>query len=295
MVYVFKGGQGNIMKVMTTKEEVRSQIREWRSKGLTIGLCPTMGSLHDGHLSLMRASKSENDKTVVSVFINPIQFGPSEDLDTYPKNFERDCELMAEVGVDLVFHPDPAEMYGEDFCTFVDMDRLTGTLCGQSRPVMFRGVCTVLTKLMHIIAPDKMYMGKKDAQQLAVVKRLAIDLDFDTQIIGCPTIREDDGLAKSSRNTYLSPDQRADAGIIPASLRLAQQLITGGERNSQIIRTQITDLLLTKPVRIDYVEIVDGMTMQPVDEIKKGDLVAIAVFIGDTRLIDNFTVGDSDI
>lgn len=283
------------MKIMTTKEEIRSQVRLWNSKGLSIGLCPTMGSLHEGHLSLMRLSKAENDMTVVSVFINPIQFGPSEDLDTYPKNFERDCELMEEVGVDLVFHPDPDEMYGEDFCTFVDMDRLTGTLCGQSRPVMFRGVCTVLTKLMHIVTPDRMYMGKKDAQQLAVVKRLAADLDFDTQIIGCPTIREDDGLAKSSRNTYLSPGQRADAGIIPASLRLARQLIDEGERDSQTIREKITSHLLTKPVRIDYVEVVDGMTMQPVDEIKKGDLVAVAVFIGDTRLIDNFTVGDGDI
>ncbi|MBQ6496011.1 MAG: pantoate--beta-alanine ligase [Firmicutes bacterium] len=281
------------MIIAKTIDEARAQIRLWKAEGCTIGLCPTMGYLHEGHLSLMRASKRDNDKTVASVFVNPMQFGPAEDLAKYPRDLERDCALMDDEGVDMVFAPDPSEMYDDDFCSFVDMSVVSEGLCGKSRPVMFRGVCTVLTKLIHIISPDRMYMGKKDAQQLAVVRRMVRDLNFDLEVIGCPTVREEDGLAKSSRNSYLSPEERAAARVLSRALRMAQDAITAGQTSSAAVTAIIKTKLVNEPLAdIDYVEIVDGLSMQPVDTLREGDLVAIAVRIGTTRLIDNFIVGD---
>lgn len=277
-------------------DEARQIVWQWKAEGLTIGLCPTMGYLHEGHLSLMRASKKDNDRTVASVFVNPMQFGPTEDLAKYPRDFERDCEMLQAEGVDMVFAPEASEMYDEDFCTFVDMTVVSETLCGKSRPVMFRGVCTVLTKLINIIYPNRMYMGKKDGQQLAVVQRMVRDLNFNIEVIGCPTVREDDGLAKSSRNKYLSDADRKAARILPQSLRMAQNAIAAGQRSSAAIIALIKTKIVSEPTaEIDYVEVVDGLTMQPKDQIEDGDLVAIAVRIGDTRLIDNFTVGDPPI
>ena len=274
-------------------EEVREQIQKWKAEGLTVGLCPTMGYLHEGHLSLIDASRNDNDRTVATIFVNPMQFGPTEDLAKYPRDFERDCAMLEEEGCDMVFAPEDSEMYAEDFCTFVDMTGVSEGLCGASRPVMFRGVCTVLTKLINIIHPNKMYLGKKDAQQLAVVRRMVRDVDFDLEVVGCPTVREEDGLAKSSRNTYLNEEERIAARKLSRSLRAAQDAIAAGENSSEKLKAIITEGLSDEPLfKIDYVEAVDGLTMKPVDKVKDGDLIAIAVWDSTTRLIDNFLVGD---
>lgn len=281
------------MIIVKTIEQTREVVRGWKAEGKTVGLCPTMGYLHEGHLSLMTASKKDNDKTVATVFVNPMQFGPTEDLAKYPRDLERDCRMMEAEGVDMVFAPEAEEMYADDFCTFVDMTGVSEGLCGRSRPVMFRGVCTVLTKLINIVCPDRMYLGKKDAQQLAVVRRMVRDLDFDLEVVGCPTVREEDGLAKSSRNTYMNPEQRQASRVLSRSLRAAQDAIAGGQTDSGQLTRLITEKLKEEPMSdIDYVEIVDGLSMQPVEKVRDGDLVAIAVRIGTTRLIDNFIVGD---
>ena len=222
-----------------------------------------------------------------------MQFGPTEDLAKYPRDFERDCRMLEAEGVDMVFAPEPSEMYLDDFCTFVDMTVVSEGLCGRSRPVMFRGVCTVLTKLINIIYPNKMYMGKKDAQQLAVVRRMVRDLNFNLEVVGCPTVREEDGLAKSSRNSYLNPEERKAARVLSRALRMAQETIAAGQTSSASIIALIKTVLVNEPMAdIDYVEVVDGLSMQPIDTLREGDLVAIAVRIGTTRLIDNFIVGD---
>ena len=281
------------MIITRTIEEARTCVRQWKAEGKTIGLCPTMGYLHEGHLSLMAASKKDNDITMASVFVNPMQFGPAEDLAKYPRDFERDCRMLEAEGVDMVFAPEAGEMYAEDFCTFVDMTGVSEGLCGRSRPVMFRGVCTVLTKLINILSPDRMYLGKKDAQQVAVVRRMVRDLDFPLEVVGCPTIREEDGLAKSSRNSYLSPEQRLASRVLSRTLRKAQEKIAGGETGAETLIVFMKEELSKEPMSdIDYVEIVDGLTMKPVRTLHEGDLVAMAVRIGSTRLIDNFTVGD---
>ena len=196
------------MKIVETIKEVREQVKEWKKQGLTVGLVPTMGYLHEGHRSLMEAARKNNDKVVVSIFVNPMQFGPTEDLAEYPRDLDHDAALCEGVGVDLIFHPEPEEMYMDDFCSFVDMTGLTEGLCGKTRPIHFRGVCTVVTKLFHIVTPDNAYFGQKDGQQLAVIRRMVRDLNMDIQIVGCPIVREEDGLAKSSRNTYLSKEER---------------------------------------------------------------------------------------
>ena len=281
------------MYIAKTIEEARSRVHEWKAEGLTIGLCPTMGYLHEGHLSLMRASKADNDRTVASVFVNPMQFGPTEDLAKYPRDLERDCSMLEAEGVDMVFAPEPEEMYLPDFCTFVDMTVVSEGLCGRSRPVMFRGVCTVLTKLINIIYPNRMYMGKKDAQQLAVVRRMVRDLNFNLEVVGCPTVREEDGLAKSSRNTYLAPEERRAARVLSRALRRAQEAYAAGETDSARLIGLMQEEFDAEPMaEVDYVEIVDGLSMQPVEQISEGDLVAVAVRIGSTRLIDNFIAGD---
>lgn len=277
------------MKVSTTIAEVRSQVKEWKRQGLSVGLVPTMGYLHEGHQSLIARAARENDRVVVSVFVNPIQFGPSEDLESYPRDFERDCTLCEKTGADLVFHPEASEMYTEDFCTYVDMDRLTKGLCGASRPVHFRGVCTVVSKLFHIVTPDRAYFGQKDAQQLAVIKRMVRDLSMDVEIVGCPIIREPDGLAKSSRNTYLSPQERRAAVVLSRALAEGRKALAEGERSAQAITGIIRGVLESEPLaQPEYVELVDWETLEPVETADRPVLVAIAVRIGTTRLIDNF-------
>lgn len=277
------------MKIAYTVKEVREQVKAWREEGLTVGLVPTMGYLHEGHASLMKKAVEQNDRVVASVFLNPMQFGPTEDLEAYPRDFGQDCKLCDSIGVDMVFHPEPEEMYAPDFCTCVDMDVLSKTLCGKSRPIHFRGVCTVVTKLFNIVTPDRAYFGQKDAQQLAIIRRMVRDLNMDIEIIGCPIIREEDGLAKSSRNTYLNEQERQAALILSKAIFLGQKMVEEGERDAATVKKAMTELIESEPfAKIDYVEVVDGLSMQPVDTYKKPTLTAMAVYIGKTRLIDNF-------
>lgn len=279
------------MDICYTIKDVRERVNAWKREGLTVGFVPTMGYLHEGHKSLMEAARANNDKVVVSVFVNPMQFGPNEDLESYPRDFEKDSALCESVGVDLIFHPEPEEMYADGFCSYVDMNGLTTELCGKSRPIHFRGVQTVVLKLFNIVKPDRAYFGQKDAQQLAVIKRMVKDLNVDTEIVGCPIVREADGLAKSSRNTYLNPDERKAALILSRSLKLGRELIENGETDSNAVIKAITDSINTEPLaKIDYVDVVDFDTITPVDRIGKSVLVAIAVYIGKTRLIDNFII-----
>lgn len=282
------------MKICSEIAQVRQQTGEWKKEGLSIGFVPTMGYLHEGHKSLIDAARKENDRVAVSIFVNPMQFGPNEDLASYPRDFEKDAKLCGEAGVDLIFHPKPEEMYAPDFCSYVDMNGLTGELCGKSRPVHFRGVQTVVLKLFHIVTPDRAYFGQKDAQQLAVVKRMVRDLNVGTEIIGCPIVREADGLAKSSRNTYLNEKERQAALVLSKSLRTGKALADAGEKSAAVIRQAIVEEIEKEPMaRIDYVDVVDFDTITPVERLdeKNGSvLVAIAVFIGKTRLIDNFIV-----
>ena len=276
------------MQVTTTVEETRKLVKNWKKEGKTVGLVPTMGFLHEGHASLIRRCREENDIVVVSDFVNPTQFGPTEDLEAYPRDFKRDSELCESLGADLIFHPEPKDMY-HDPHAYVSIDTLSDTLCGKTRPIHFKGVCTVVSKLFNIVAPDRAYFGQKDAQQLAVIKRMVKDLNVDTEIIGCPIIREEDGLAKSSRNTYLSEDERQAALVLSRSLKIGKQLVEDGEKSAKAIKDAITAEINKEPLaRIDYVDVVDFETITPVDEIKGTTLVAIAVYIGKTRLIDNF-------
>lgn len=278
------------MKIAYTVKEVRQQVKEWKKQGLSVGFAPTMGYLHEGHASLMKRGKSECDRMVVSVFLNPMQFGPTEDLAAYPRDFERDCKLCEEMGVDMVFHPEPEEMYSKHFCSYVDMSVLTEDLCGKTRPVHFRGVCTVCNKLFNIVQPDKAFFGEKDAQQLAIIKRMVEDLNMDLEIVGCPIIREEDGLAKSSRNTYLNEEERKAALILSQSIFLGKKMVEEGERDAKKVVDAMTAKIETEPMaHIDYVKVVDGITMQPVEKIEGPIVTAIAVYINDTaRLIDNF-------
>lgn len=276
------------MKISGSIKETRDMVKEWKAQGLSVALVPTMGYLHEGHKSLMERARKENDKVVVSIFVNPMQFGPNEDLDAYPRDLERDSKICEAAGVDWIFHPEVSEMYGPDFHGFVDMTVLPEKLCGASRPVHFKGVQTVVTKLFHIIPAQRAYFGQKDAQQLAIIRRMVIDLDFDIEIIGCPIIREEDGLAKSSRNTYLSEEERRQAVILNESLNDAMQAIEAGEKDAAKVKEIITAKLSTCPLaKIDYVEVVSFDNIQPIEKIEGAVLIAIAVYIGTTRLIDN--------
>ena len=278
------------MNITGKISEVREAVKAWKAQGLKVGLVPTMGYLHEGHKSLIERAVKENDRVVVSVFVNPIQFGPTEDLESYPRDLERASKLCEEAGASLIFHPKKEEMYFDDFCTYVDMDGLTKGLCGKTRPIHFRGVCTVVSKLFNIVTPDRAYFGEKDAQQLAVIKRMVRDLSFGIEIVGCPIIREEDGLAKSSRNTYLSPEERKAAVILSKSLELGKKALESGERDAKKVIEIISNNIKTeKLARIDYVDIVDSITVEEVQNIEKSVLVAMAVYIGKTRLIDNFT------
>lgn len=278
------------MRVLERINDVRSIVKEWKAQGLKVGFVPTMGYLHEGHESLIKKATDENDKVVVSIFVNPIQFGPKEDLSTYPRDLEQDSKICERAGVSIIFQPKNEEIYFEDFSTYVDMKEVTSGLCGKSRPTHFRGVCTIVTKLFNIVSPHRAYFGEKDAQQLAVIKRMVRDLNIDIEIIGYPIVREEDGLAKSSRNIYLSKAEREAAIILNKSLKVAKEKIEQGERSSEKIIKIVKDIIESeKLAKIDYIEVVDSFSMESVDKIENSILVAIAVFIGKTRLIDNFT------
>ena len=278
------------MKIVKTINEVRETIKDWKKQGCTIGFVPTMGYLHEGHQSLIHAA-GENDKVVVSIFVNPIQFGPNEDFASYPRDLDRDAEKCREAGADLIFAPEASEMYEPDFCTFVDMNGLTDELCGKSRPGHFRGVCTVVSKLFNIVTPDKAYFGQKDAQQLAVIRRMTRDLSIGTEIVGCPIIRENDGLAKSSRNTYLNADERKAALCLSRSLEIGKKMIADGETDVKTIISAIKAEIEKEPLaKIDYVEMVDFNQLETLEKVQKPLLCAMAVYIGKTRLIDNFII-----
>ena len=276
------------MQVTKTVEETRKQIKAWKKEGKTIGLVPTMGFLHEGHASLIKKCREQNDIVVVSDFVNPTQFGPTEDLEAYPRDFERDSKLCESLGTDLIFCPEPSEMY-HDPHAFVSIDTLSETLCGKTRPIHFKGVCTVVTKLFHIVAPDRAYFGQKDAQQLAVIRRMVRDLNFNLEVIGCPIIREDDGLAKSSRNTYLSKEERKAAVILHKGLLRGEELVKAGEKSAATVKQAITEIIEPEPLaKIDYVEIVNFDNIETIETIDGSILAAVAVYIGKTRLIDNF-------
>lgn len=277
------------MKIAYTVEDVKSQVRQWKKEGLTVGLVPTMGYLHEGHESLIKRAVAENDRVVVSVFLNPTQFAPNEDLASYPRDFEADTKLCEGAGAALVFHPEPSEMYAEDACTFVDMTAVTKELCGKSRPIHFRGVCTVVNKLMNISMADRAYFGQKDAQQLAVIRRMVRDLNMNVEVVGCPIVREADGLAKSSRNTYLSEEERKAGLVLSQAVKLGQKLVAEGEKSAAAVTGAMSELISAEPLaKIDYVSMVSWDSIEPVETIEGPVLVAMAVYIGKTRLIDNF-------
>ena len=277
------------MKIAYTVEDVKSQVRQWKKEGFTVGLVPTMGYLHEGHESLIKRAVAENDRVVVSVFLNPTQFAPNEDLASYPRDFEADTKLCERAGAALVFHPEPSEMYAEDACTFVDMTAVTKELCGKSRPIHFRGVCTVVNKLMNISMADRAYFGQKDAQQLAVIRRMVRDLNMNVEVVGCPIIREADGLAKSSRNTYLSEEERKAGLVLSQAVKLGQKLVAEGEKSAAAVTGAMSELISAEPLaKIDYVSMVSWDSIEPVETIEGPVLVAMAVYIGKTRLIDNF-------
>ncbi len=280
------------MNVATTVQQVREQVRAWKKAGLTVGLIPTMGYLHEGHASLIKASVSRCDRTVVSVFVNPTQFGPNEDLESYPRDFDRDSALCASLNADLVFHPEVSEMYAEDAATYVEiLSDMPKQLCGKTRPIHFRGVCTVVAKLFNIVQPDRAFFGEKDAQQLAVIRKMVRDMSYGIEIVGCPIIREPDGLAKSSRNTYLNAEERKAALCLSRAVGLGKRMVLDGERDARCVVNAMTNLIMQEPLaKIDYVQAVDGVTMEPTDDIYQDVLVAMAVYIGKTRLIDNFSV-----
>ncbi|SES83369.1 pantoate--beta-alanine ligase [[Clostridium] polysaccharolyticum] len=276
------------MKVVKTIQEVKDAVQVWRAEGQDIALVPTMGFLHNGHKSLMDKARKENDKVVVSIFVNPIQFGPNEDFATYPRDLEHDRAVCEAAGVDLVFAPEKEEMYKDGFCSFVGMNVLTEELCGKSRPCHFQGVCTVVSKLFNIVTPDRAYFGQKDAQQLAIIKRMVLDLNMNVKVIGCPIIREADGLAMSSRNTYLSAEERKAALILSQTLDLAEKMAKEGGYDAKSLLNALKKNIEAEPLaRIDYVEAVNVLTMKPVEELSESTLVAMAVYIGKTRLIDN--------
>lgn len=282
------------MKIITTVSELKAEIMSWKKDGFSIGLVPTMGFLHEGHQSLIRKAVSENDRTVVSIFVNPTQFGPNEDFESYPRDLNKDAAMCDANGVSAVFAPAVSEMYHRDAFTFVDVAFLTEPLCGRKRPGHFRGVCTVVSKLFNLTKADRAYFGEKDAQQLAVVKRMARDLNFDIEIKGCPIVREEDGLAKSSRNTYLKEKERAAALVLSKSLFHARDFLLspeGKDAKAKDVIGMMTAEIMSEPMaRIDYIEIVDSENLRDADELKGNILIALAVFIGTTRLIDNISL-----
>lgn len=273
------------MRIIRDKAEMRTLAIREKAAGRSIGFVPTMGALHQGHASLVCAAVDRDDVPVASIFVNPAQFAPHEDLDTYPRPFEDDCALLDALGVEILYAPDAASMYPEGYATYVSVEGLSEGLCSLSRPHFFRGVATVVTKLFNTVLPDRAYFGQKDAQQCAIIKRMAHDLDMDVEIIEMPIVREPDGLAMSSRNRYLSPDQRREALRLSAALRKAQALLEDGERSASVILDAVHAGLA--PLKADYVSLVDAGTMRPMREAAGEVLLAVAVNMGPARLIDN--------
>jgi len=279
------------MTLCRTLAEMRALVREWRQAGATIGFVPTMGYLHEGHLSLVDLAAGEASRVVLSIYVNPTQFGPGEDLAKYPRDFARDEAMCRQRGVHAVFYPDNAAMYAADHSTWVTEEALTSTLCGRSRPGHFRGVTTVVTKLLNIVQPDVAVFGRKDAQQALVIQRLARDLDLPVRILVAPIVRDPDGLAMSSRNTYLSADERVRALSISRALREAEARYTEGEREAERLRRRVEEQVQAAGGRIDYVECVGRETLRPVARLEGPALLAVAAFFGRTRLIDNAYLG----
>ena len=276
------------MEVVSTVDAARAAIRAARRQGQLIGVVPTMGALHEGHLSLIRRARAECGYVVVTLFVNPTQFGPAEDLSRYPRPFEADCELSAGAGADLMFAPPVEEVYPAGFATYVNVEGLTQGLCGGSRPTHFRGVITVVSKLFNMLQPDRAYFGEKDYQQLQVIRRMTRDLDFPIEIVPCPIVREPDGLAMSSRNRYLSPEERRSALSLSRALAAARESFTTGERKAAALVAAAREVFEAVPqVRIDYVELVDAESLEPLDRLERPAVLAVAAFLGKTRLIDN--------
>lgn len=280
------------MIIANTISQVRDQIRQWRREGLTVGLVPTMGYLHEGHGSLVGKAAEDCDRVVASVFVNPTQFAPGEDLASYPRDFERDCEILEKQGCSMVFHPSVDEMYPDGngkTDTYIEiLNDMPKQLCGRTRPNHFRGVCTVVGKLFNIVLPDKAYFGEKDAQQLAIIRRMVRDLSYGIEIVGCPIVREPDGLAKSSRNIHLKPDERKAAAVLYRSLKIAEEMASDGEKSSKTVTDAVRAEIEKEPLaEVEYVSAVDSLSMEPVETVGKDTLIAIAVRIGQTRLIDN--------
>ena len=282
----------NTVIIAETIAQVRAQVKEWKEQGLTVGLVPTMGYLHEGHASLVDKAVSMCDRVVASDFVNPTQFGPNEDLESYPRNFDRDCALLEEHGCSMVFHPSVEEMYAPDAATFVEiLSDMPKQLCGKTRPIHFRG--TVVSKLFNIVTPDKAFFGQKDAQQLAIIRRMVRDMSYGIEIVGCPIVREADGLAKSSRNTYLSAEERKAALVLSKAVFLGEKLVREGETDADKLVSEMKACIeAEKLAKIDYVSAVDAVTMESVHRIDRPVLVAMAVYIGKTRLIDNFLTED---
>ncbi|MCX7836405.1 MAG: pantoate--beta-alanine ligase [candidate division WOR-3 bacterium] len=279
------------MKVVKKIKEMQKIADQLRRKGKIIGFVPTMGYLHQGHLSLVKIAKKKSDVCVVSIFVNPLQFGPKEDYHTYPRDFKRDKKLLSDLGVDIIFYPSEKEMYPESCLTYIQVKKLSEGLCGRSRPGHFEGVATVVAKLFNIVKPHIVVFGQKDYQQARIIKKMIKDLNFDIKIIIAPTVREKDGLACSSRNIYLNEEERKEATVLYQSLMLAKKMIKEGEKNPEKILAEMEKLITTKSSgKIDYIEIVDAETLEPVKEISGKVCIALAVFFGRARLIDNILV-----
>jgi pantoate--beta-alanine ligase len=278
----------NTIEIITAVKDMQKRSDKMRCQGKTIVFVPTMGFLHEGHLSLIREGKKHGDDMVVSIFVNPTQFGPSEDLETYPKDLKRDLDLLQKEGVNAVFTPDADEIYGKKYQTYVELEKLPNHLCGLSRPVFFKGVATVVTKLFNIVKPHVTIFGQKDYQQLTVIRQMVRDLNLDIEVIGAPTVRESGGLAMSSRNTYLTPDQRISALSLNKSLQKAQTLVENGLKDADKIINTAAELIRSHPeTEIDYITICDPETLDDMKTIDKPALMALAVKIGKARLIDN--------
>ncbi|MGO9368549.1 MAG: pantoate--beta-alanine ligase [Terriglobales bacterium] len=276
------------MKTCATISEARAAARALRGGGQRLGLVPTMGALHDGHLSLVRAAKAECDAVAVSIFVNPTQFGPTEDLSKYPRQFDRDCRLLEKEGVEILFAPPVEEVYPRGAVTWVLVDGLSEKLDGRSRPGHFRGVTTIVAKLFHIIEPEAAFFGQKDAAQLAVIRRMVRDMDFPVEIVACPIMREPDGLAMSSRNAYLNEEERGRALVLQRALQAARQQFQAGERSAVKLISAGREAFAGEPqVRLDYFDVVDPDTLDPMEQISQKTLVAVAAYVGSTRLIDN--------
>jgi pantoate--beta-alanine ligase len=279
------------MRVCRTIAEIRNFVRECRAAGQTVGLVPTMGYFHEGHLTLMREAKKSCDAVVVSLYINPLQFGPKEDFAEYPRDFDRDAAMAREVGVDAIFAPPDEEMYPEGFCTYVEVTGITGRLCGLSRPGHFRGVTTVVSKLFNIVRPDRAFFGQKDAQQAMVIQRMVQDLNMDLEVVVLPTVREEDGLAMSSRNVYLSAEQRRNATVLYRSLCAFREAVERGERDAGKLRRLMVEMISSTPgAEVDYVEILSVPFLEPLEKLRGRCIAALAVRFGKTRLIDNTIV-----